>query len=93
MTMAQTVLMLTMSILSITTLYLVISMVKSEEAKAREYEAMKALRDAKHKEWMNAYYRERDENRAKFEKELEDSWKELAESLKELMTIETSVNA
>lgn len=93
MTMAQTVLMLAFSVLSIVTTYYVISMVKKEEAKAKEYEAMKAIRDKEHAEFINTYYREREESHAKFEKELEDSWKELADSLKELMKIENSVNS
>ena len=93
MTIAQTVLMFAFSVSSIVTLYYVLSMVESDKIKAREYAEFKAIRDAKHMEFVNNYYRERDENQAKFEKELADSWKELADSLKELMTIETSVNA
>mgnify|MGYP006893628678 CR=1 FL=1 len=86
MNMAQTILILTMTFLSIITLYFVCSMVESEKAKAKAYEEFKAIRDAEHAEWMNTYYRERDESRAKFEKELADSWVELANSLKELMS-------
>lgn len=91
MTIAQTVLMLTLATLSIITLYCVLSMVESEKAKAREYEAFKAIQDKEHAEFMNNYYRERDERRAKFEKELADSWKELADSLNGWLVVETSV--
>jgi hypothetical protein len=73
MTLAQTVLIFAMALSTIIATYYILLMVENDKVKAKEYDSMKAVRDAEHVKFMNEYYAERDAERAEWIKAIE-SW-------------------